>query len=116
MHPPYTRHCFPPSPECQRFLRATKWDLGAAISRTEETLSWRREFGVDAINDDPSIVEEEAKTGKEVVLGWDVQKRPCLYMFPWRQNVRTGERYTLMPRLRLRLRPSNRSVDIPHSL
>lgn len=78
--------------QCQRFLRATKWDLGAAISRTEETLSWRREFGVDAINDDPSIVEEEAKTGKEVVLGWDVQKRPCLYMFPWRQNTKQSHR------------------------
>ena len=76
------------STEIQRFLRATKWDLPAAFSRTEETIVWRREFEVDLLNDDPSIVEEESRTGKEVVMGWDIQNRPCLYMFPGRQNVR----------------------------
>lgn len=30
-----------------RFLRATKWaDANAAIKRLEDTLKWRREFGV----------------------------------------------------------------------
>lgn len=48
---------------------------------------WRREFGVEDINNDATIVEEESKTGKEIILGWDNQKRPCLYMFPGRQNV-----------------------------
>lgn len=73
--------------ECQRFLRAVKWDLAAAFSRTEETISWRREFEVVKLNEDSSIIDEEARTGKEVILGWDIQQRPCLYMFPWRQNV-----------------------------
>lgn len=56
--------------------------------RAEETVVWRREFGVDALSADSSIVEEEARTGKEIVMGWDVNQRPCLYMFPYRQNVR----------------------------
>lgn len=28
-----------------RYLRATKWDQKAAVTRLEETLKWRREFG-----------------------------------------------------------------------
>ena len=73
--------------EVQRFLRATKWDLPSAFARCEETIVWRREFGVEEINNDATMVEEESKTGKEIILGWDNQKRPCLYMFPGRQNV-----------------------------
>merc|ERR1711939_105545 len=80
------------SEQCQRFLRAVKWDLAAAFSRAEETMTWRREFEVRKLNENPSIIDEEAQTGKEVLLGWDIQKRPCLYMYPWRQNTKTSDR------------------------
>lgn len=55
--------------ECQRFLRAVKWDLPSAFNRAEETVVWRREFEVEKINENPDIIDEEGKTGKEVIMG-----------------------------------------------
>jgi len=87
-----TEKCWLSSEQVQRFLRATKWDLPSAFARCEETIVWRREFGVEDINNDASMVEEESRTGKEIILGWDNQKRPCLYMFPGRQNTKQSHR------------------------
>lgn len=87
-----TEKCFLSNEQCQRFLRAVKWDLPAAFSRTEETVVWRREFEVEKINENPDMIEEEGRTGKEVIMGWDLQRRPCLYMFPYRQNTNTLDR------------------------
>ncbi|CCL98782.1 uncharacterized protein FIBRA_00787 [Fibroporia radiculosa] len=74
--------------ECiHRYLRATKW-AGAktAITRLEDTLRWRREFGVyDLIT--PAHVEPEALTGKMVSFGYDVDGRPALYLRPKNQNT-----------------------------
>ena len=78
--------------ELQRFLRAVKWDLPNAFSRAEETLVWRREFNVDGLCEDPASFEEESRTGKQIVLGWDLQQRPCLLMYPWRQNTKESPR------------------------
>ncbi|KIP08246.1 hypothetical protein PHLGIDRAFT_23659 [Phlebiopsis gigantea 11061_1 CR5-6] len=71
-----------------RYCRATKWD-GAqkAIRRLEETLLWRREFGVYDERTSAAHVEPEAVTGKEVAYGYDVQGRPALYLCPSRQNT-----------------------------
>lgn len=55
--------------ECQRFLRAVKWDLPSAFNRAEETVVWRREFEVEKINENPDMIDEEGKTGKEVIMG-----------------------------------------------
>ncbi|PWN22387.1 CRAL/TRIO domain-containing protein, partial [Microstroma glucosiphilum] len=69
-----------------RYLRATKWDLNAAKKRLAETIAWRREFGVDSI--DPAEVEQEAKSGKETVMGFDNSARPLHYMHPHRNNTK----------------------------
>jgi hypothetical protein len=53
-----------------RYLRATKWDANEAIKRLEDTLKWRRDFGIyDKIT--PQHVEPEATTGKEFLFGYD---------------------------------------------
>lgn len=64
-----------------RFLRATNWNAGAAIKRLEETLKWRREFGIyDKIT--PEYIEPEATTGKEFLFGYDTHGRPAIYVSP----------------------------------
>ncbi|CAG7849097.1 CRAL-TRIO domain-containing protein C23B6.04c [Serendipita indica DSM 11827] len=74
-----------------RYLRATKWDVPAAIKRLESTLAWRRSFGFyDSLT--PEHVEIEGQTGKEVIFGYDQGNRPGLYMFPSRQNTEESER------------------------
>lgn len=80
-----------------RYLRATKWIVKDAIKRIESTISWRREFGINFQDDDKNIVnahlvEPESLTGKEVVLGFDNEARPCLYLKPGRQNTKTSHR------------------------
>lgn len=86
-----TRECF------LRYLRATKWKEDEAIERVLLTLAWRREFGIagnldsdNEVNGDSVSVENE--TGKEVILGYDMDARPCLYLKPGRQNTKTSQR------------------------
>ena len=73
-----------------RFCRATKWDLAKTKTRILATLKWRRDYGVDKIT--AEHVEPEAKTGKQVILGFDNSQRPCLYLFPGRQNTEVSPR------------------------
>lgn len=80
-----------------RYLRATKWNVHEAIERIEGTIAWRREFGVNYQDDDKNTVNSEliapeSLTGKEVVLGFDNDARPCLYLKPGRQNTKTSHR------------------------
>lgn len=82
-----TRECF------LRYLRATKWNLKDCIDRIELTLSWRREFGISGNYEDDNKVNgklcsPENETGKEVILGYDNDARPCLYLKPGRQNTK----------------------------
>ncbi|KAF7965251.1 hypothetical protein HWV62_44860, partial [Athelia sp. TMB] len=54
--------------------------------RLEDTLKWRREFGVyDTLS--AELVEPEAVTGKEILFGYDKERRPGFYMIPSRQNT-----------------------------
>ncbi|KAI0701313.1 CRAL TRIO domain-containing protein [Cytidiella melzeri] len=75
--------------ECMlRYLRATKWHSSRnAIKRLEETLLWRREFGLYDERVTAANVEPEEVTGKQVVCGYDVDGRPALYLCPSRQNT-----------------------------
>lgn len=80
-----------------RYLRATKWNVHEAIQRIEGTLAWRREFGIQYQDDEknkvtPELVAPESLTGKQVVLGFDNDARPCLYLKPGRQNTKTSHR------------------------
>ncbi|KAL7278961.1 hypothetical protein ACG7TL_006793 [Trametes sanguinea] len=70
-----------------RFIRAVKWaSARAAIKRLEDTLKWRREYGLyDLIT--ASYVEPEAVTGKMVIWGYDIDNRPAIYLRPSRQNT-----------------------------
>ncbi|KAF8575184.1 CRAL/TRIO domain-containing protein [Ramaria rubella] len=74
-----------------RYLRASKWDVQTTIQRLEDTLRWRREFGVEDLA--AEHVEPEAVTGKEIIFGYDLDGRPALYMIPSRQNTKeqTGQ-------------------------
>src|SRR6266550_7421193 len=69
-----------------RYLRASKWKTQTAIQRLENTLKWRRDFGIYDLMT-PQHIEPEAVTGKEVVYGYDTGGRPAFYMFPSRQNT-----------------------------
>lgn len=73
-----------------RYLRACKWDSSQAKKRLTDTIAWRREFGVDDIK--PEDVEEEAKSGKETVMGFDNFARPLHYMHPHRNNTQESPR------------------------
>jgi len=68
-----------------RYLRASKWDVAAAQKRIEATIVWRRDYGI--ANHTADYISNENETGKQVVLGYDNECRPCLYLNPSRQNT-----------------------------
>ncbi|EEA28571.1 Phosphatidylinositol transfer protein (PITP) [Talaromyces marneffei ATCC 18224] len=68
-----------------RFLRATKWNVPEAIKRIRATLAWRRDYIGDKLTADYISIENE--TGKQILVGFDVDGRPCLYLLPSRQNT-----------------------------
>ncbi|KAG9996552.1 CRAL/TRIO domain-containing protein, partial [Aureobasidium melanogenum] len=73
-----------------RYLRATKWDVPSALKRLQGTLSWRREYGADTFTAD--YISPENETGKQVIIGYDINARPCLYLNPGRQNTKNSDR------------------------
>ncbi|KAK2749469.1 hypothetical protein FQN57_006403 [Myotisia sp. PD_48] len=73
-----------------RYLRATKWNVTDAITRLQATLTWRREYGIKKHT--PEYISIENETGKQVILGYDIQGRPCLYLNPARQNTEHSDR------------------------
>lgn len=74
-----------------RYLRATKWNTSEAAKRVLETLSWRRDYGVDSLLDG-KISSPENETGKQIILGYDIAARPCHYLNPGRQNTQPSPR------------------------
>lgn len=87
-----SRECF------MRYLRATKWNTKDCIERISLSLAWRREFGISKFGEEngdsltSDLVSPEGVTGKEVVLGFDNDSRPILYLKPGRQNTQTSHR------------------------
>lgn len=73
-----------------RYLRATKWNVSEAIARLQRTLTWRREYGVKKLTADYISIENE--TGKQIILGYDIHARPCLYLLPSNQNTEKSDR------------------------
>lgn len=73
-----------------RYLRAAKWNLAAAKTRVVGTLVWRREYGV--YTHTAEYISPENETGKQYILGYDNEGRPCHYLNPARQNTKTSER------------------------
>ncbi|PSR76401.1 CRAL-TRIO domain-containing protein [Coniella lustricola] len=74
-----------------RYLRAAKWNQATAEKRLIDTLLWRRAFGVhDRLTADH--IGPENETGKQVILGFDNDGRPCQYLNPGRQNTAASPR------------------------
>lgn len=73
-----------------RYLRATKWNTKDAEKRLRDTLAWRREYGVLELS--PEHIGPENETGKQVLIGFDKQGRPCHYLNPGRQNTSPSPR------------------------
>ena len=73
-----------------RYLRATKWNTADASKRLLGTLTWRREYGVHELTGDH--ISPENETGKQIILGFDIAARPCLYLNPGRQNTSASPR------------------------
>lgn len=73
-----------------RYLRASKWNLTNAATRLEATLLWRREYGIKDHTAD--YISEENETGKQVILGYDNECRPCLYLNPHKQNTKKSDK------------------------
>ncbi|PWN39153.1 CRAL/TRIO domain-containing protein [Ceraceosorus guamensis] len=88
-----------------RYARASKWDLENAKKRISETLYWRRSYRPELIS--PDEVVEEAKTGKQVLSGFDKDGRPVLYLRPGRENTTPSPR-----QIRFLVYALERSLDI----
>ncbi|MCJ1317759.1 hypothetical protein MMC15_003086 [Xylographa vitiligo] len=73
-----------------RYLRASKWSVPDAVRRLLETLTWRREWGL--IEHTADYISIENETGKQLILGYDIDARPCLYLNPSKQNTEKGPR------------------------
>ncbi|EXJ55929.1 hypothetical protein A1O7_08860 [Cladophialophora yegresii CBS 114405] len=73
-----------------RYLRATKWNAAQAETRLRDTLVWRREYGLEKHTKD--YISVENATGKQLILGWDNEGRPCQYMRPSKQNTERSDR------------------------
>lgn len=73
-----------------RYLRASSWNLATAEKRVENTLVWRREYGVESHT--PDYISIENETGKQLIIGWDIEGRPCQYMRPSKQNTPRSDR------------------------
>ncbi len=54
------------------------------------TLIWRREYGLEKLTAD--YISPENETGKQVLFGFDIAARPCLYLNPAKQNTKTSDR------------------------
>lgn len=73
-----------------RYLRASKWNVADATTRLRDTLTWRREYGLHKLTADYISIENE--TGKQVIMGYDINTRPCLYLNPAKQNTERSDR------------------------
>lgn len=75
-----------------RFLRAAKWDVDQAVKNLTSTLVWRREVGLSQADENvkplkSEVVSVENETGKQVILGFDINRSPLFYMKNGRQNT-----------------------------
>jgi len=73
-----------------RYLRASKWSPTEAPKRLLATLTWRREYGIYTFT--PEYISPENETGKQIILGYDNEARPCLYLNPSKQNTPKSDR------------------------
>jgi len=71
-----------------RYLRARQWNVSKAQSMLNDTLKWRRDFGIKSIHDGwQSIIAEENATGKGYVRGFSAAGNALLYLKPKHENT-----------------------------
>lgn len=68
-----------------RYLRANGWSVEKAYSGLVSTLKWRHKFRPHLIT--ATEVEDEARTGKNYLNGFDMHGRPVIYLRNYRQNT-----------------------------
>lgn len=73
-----------------RYLRASKWLVPDATTRLLATLAWRREYILGSHT--AEYFSDENATGKQVIMGYDIAARPCLYLNPGQQNTPKSEK------------------------
>jgi len=71
-----------------RYLRARQWNLSKAQSMLQETIKWRKDFGIKSIHDGwQAIIAEENATGKGYVRGFSATGNALLYLKPKHENT-----------------------------
>ncbi|WVQ97364.1 hypothetical protein IAU59_004476 [Kwoniella sp. CBS 9459] len=75
-----------------RFLKGSKGDLTATITRLEACLVWRRTERVDDLEYMAADCAAEARTGKNIVMGFSKHNQPITYFFPSRNSTPLEER------------------------
>ncbi|KAG0150137.1 hypothetical protein CROQUDRAFT_652854 [Cronartium quercuum f. sp. fusiforme G11] len=72
-----------------RICRANSWNPTLSLKRVLDTIIWRREYNINEI--DLDLISKEAESGKQFVLGYDLHSRPCLHMYPYKQNTKPSD-------------------------
>jgi len=78
-----------------RYCRACNWNVTDTITRLENSISWRREFGISGGKFQTlkqQLVAPENETGKQLIFGFDRECRPCLFLFSGKQNTKPSFR------------------------
>lgn len=75
-----------------RYLRAHNWNVLKACDGLWLTLQWRRRFQPHRIL--PAAVENESRTGKMYINGFDVCGRPIVYIRPHLENSKNAKSQT----------------------
>ncbi|WVF70559.1 hypothetical protein IAT40_005350 [Kwoniella sp. CBS 6097] len=71
---------------------ATKGDLSTTITRLQTCLIWRRTERVDDLEYMAEDCSAEARTGKNIVMGFSKHNQPIIYFFPSRNSTPLEER------------------------
>jgi len=70
-----------------RYLRARNFKIKKAVKLLEETLVWRKNFGLDKMDEWTDIIKEENATGKSYIRGFDKEGHVLIYMIPAKENT-----------------------------
>ena len=72
-----------------RYLRARSYDFAKGSAMLNETLNWRRDFGLPNIHGPEwqAVVAKENATGKTYVRGFDKEGSVIMYMKPKFENT-----------------------------
>jgi hypothetical protein len=95
-----------------RFLRAASWTAPTAIGRLEQTLKWRRDWGMYSDINDPEVAKDvrvplllrsfwahaivKLASGGTFVFGYDKNQCPVIHVIPSKIKTDDPQRQTRM--------------------